>query len=235
MLPVGAKEWVNPMMDKWRICSYPRCFYHDTDTEIIMSHYTARHLGMYTVHVVAREVVVDGVTHYEDASLYQLMAVIESIRPGEQVTLLGSKLSVEDRQLLILRSIPLEEQVVCPFCLEVQPSRATRMFNDDGVTLSKMVHCAMPTCHKVMRGDSMKIPRASPRDFGFWVGKYKGFWKEVEDTGWSGRLRAFYHNNKEMSDQFWQGYGEAVPAFAEKQRIKQAERDYQAASQENKK
>ena len=147
----------------------------------------------------------------------------------------GGKLTEEEKRLAIIGALP-NESVVCPFCFTRWESRATRFFNDADGKLSKMVRCKKDGggCGRKMQEATMMWYN-EPRTFGREVGGYKMFWKTVSEEGighdeWMKRLKQFY-TNKVVMQQFWDGYGDARPEFAEKQKIKKMEREAEQAGQ----
>lgn len=149
----------------------------------------------------------------------------------------GGVVTEDDKRLAVLQSLPIES-FQCPFCLSVfQNSTVTRFFLDDG-KLSKMALCKKDAggCGKRMLVDSMRKTKLGPRDFGRYVGSYPRFWGNVDHDRWMKLLKTMYKPvaalkwddvNQPMS-QFWLGYGDVRPEFAEKQRIARATKEYEA-------
>ena len=141
----------------------------------------------------------------------------------------GTKLTEDEKRAAIISSLPNIEGV-CPFCLTKWNTKACREFNTDG-KLSAMLFCKKSGggCGRRMQASTMQWYH-SPTQMGREVGAYMKFWKIVNEEGvghdkWMKLLKALYPVDALMS-QFWNGYGETNPKFAEKQRIKKAEREY---------
>jgi hypothetical protein len=147
----------------------------------------------------------------------------------------GTKLTEDDKRVAVLAALP-DNDVVCPFCFTKWKTRAMRFFNESDGKLSKMVMCKKNGggCGRKMQAGTMDW-YSDPRQFGREVGGYTMFWKIVNEESvghdkWMKGLRQLYPTQAVMQ-QFWDGYADSNPAFAEKQRIKQAERDALAAGQ----
>jgi hypothetical protein len=147
----------------------------------------------------------------------------------------GGKVTEDDKRAMIIGSLP-DEDVVCPFCLTKWKTRATRFFNDSDGKLSKMVRCKKDGggCGRRMQASTMLWYR-DPKQFGREVGAYTMFWKIVNEEAvghdkWMKGLKQLYPIDALMQ-QFWDGYGESKPEFAEKQKIKKMERDAMEAGQ----
>ena len=166
----------------------------------------------------------------------------------------GTKLTEDERRDAILASLP-DDRYVCPFCWKVWPhARACRMFLDNG-KLSTMAFCNRNAggCGTRMQVSTMLWYRKPPRDFGREMGAYEKLWKKIHEaigkanTGvhdeeqlhrlWMDGLRRLYPRIKTLDwdspeqpgNQFWLGFADANPRFAEKQRIARAEREYAEA------
>jgi hypothetical protein len=133
----------------------------------------------------------------------------------KQVNLGGRALSRDDRIEQILLALP-QERVQCVYCFMQQDSKAARQFNGEGKLL-KIAKCV--NCKKTMELATMRMMR-DPRAFGHFVGSYKGWWFKVEHDAWLDNLKIIY--SKERMNQFWAGYAEGNPGFAERQRIREA-------------
>ena len=147
----------------------------------------------------------------------------------------GTKLTEDDKRVAILAALP-DNDVMCPFCFTKWKSRATRFFNDSDGKLSKMVRCKKDGggCGRKMQAGTMEWYN-DPKQFGREVGGYTMFWKIVNEESvghdkWMKGLKELYHIPALM-EQFWDGYGDARPEFADKQRVKKMEREAEAAGQ----
>ena len=157
------------------------------------------------------------------------------VKHHPQKKLDGTLETDDDKKEKILAALH-DEQFQCPFCFNVFPhAKVTRFFLDDG-KLSKMVVCKQDAggCGQRMTVDSMRQARASPTDFGHWVGAYSasGFWKKVDHDKWMKGLQMLYKFNKELMDQFWKAYAELNPKFAEKQRNREIDQQAKAYAAE---
>jgi hypothetical protein len=129
--------------------------------------------------------------------------------PQSQAKLTGGKVSQEDKKAEILLALPVEN-FQCPFCFSRQRSTATRLFNSQGKLL-KRVRCI--DCLREMEIDSMRMTR-NPKEFGRWVGEYRGWWHKVDHDAWMKGLKVIYTGA--ALTQFWDGYAEGNPKFAER-------------------
>ena len=144
------------------------------------------------------------------------------LRVHGQTDLTGRHLTEDDRRTVLLEQSP-NYAVRCPFCLTEQRLRATRTFNEDG-SLSKLVRCV--ECKTKMQMESLTVAN-DPRNFGRWAGAYKGFWFKIkpDHDGWIKGLKQIY--SYEQSKQFWEGYAETNPKFAERRRVEQQAKEYE--------
>lgn len=141
----------------------------------------------------------------------------------KQHTLDGKILTDEEKRVSIMEALSNEE-VWCPFCFDKQKHRATRFFLDDG-KLSKMARCF--TCKAKMQPASMKILYEGGKAFGMFVGGYSHFWQKIDHDVWIQKLKTAFPSD--WVSKFWEGYGDMKPEFKEKQRIAQAQREYDAS------
>ncbi len=207
----GERSGINQGM---KICTMTRCFYVDTDAQVIIEHFLRHHVK------AGQAVMVD----HKDV----------------QINLAGGEITEEDRQAVILASIP-DERYQCPFCFNVYPhARATRFFLDDG-SLSKRVVCRKDAggCGATMLPVTMTVTRGSPIDFGRFVGSYPKFWFKTDHDRWMIALKKMYPSVKSLAwddvnqpmSQFWLGYGEMRPEFAQKQKEAKMLKDAIASGQ----
>ena len=159
-----------------------------------------------------------------------------NVHPQGQFKIDGTVMTEDDKREALLAQIP-DERYQCPFCFTTFPhARATRFFLDDG-ELSKMALClkAAGGCGAKMQLASMAITREAPRSFGRFVGSYSKFWAKVDHDEWNKGLKKLYPVNNSLKwedpnqllNQFWLGYGDARPEWAQKQKEKQMARDYE--------
>ena len=219
--------WVN---EKMHFCSYEPCNFADVDPAVVQNHEANVHLlrpSDWTTPKVAHSKVKTN-TILKDA-------------PKGQTTTEGKEFTEDDRRRGILDSLS-KERYQCPFCFNVfQDSRVTREFLDTG-KLSMMAFCkgAAGGCGKRMKLTTMLWTRGSPRDFGREIGGYVGWWFKLpfDRDEWMKRLKTLYPKNNNIKwdapeqplNQFWLGYGDSRPEFAEKQRVKRMEREYAEAN-----
>jgi len=177
--------------------------------------------------------------HFMDEDQKEIDNHVINVHPEDllrsQGKLDGTKLTEDDKRLAILASLP-DDDVMCPFCFTKWKARATRFFNDSDGKLSKMVVCKKSGggCGRKMQAATMEWYR-NPKSFGREVGGYKMFWKIVNEESvghdrWMKGLKQLYHIDALMQ-QFWDGYGESKPEFAEKQKIRKMEREAEQAGQ----
>ncbi len=196
--------WTNPDM---RFCNklIPQgCGFADTDEDTMVSHIAKHHMKL---------------------------AQLSGAEPEDAKTQLsiidGRVLTIEDRKIAMLQALP-NDRVTCPFCFEQQEDRATRIFASDGsANFMKSRKCV--ECGQKMHAETMRMLRQPPREFGRWVGAYPRFWKFVDHDSWLRKLKVQYPKD-ELRGLFWEGYGDSRPEFKEKQRQRQAERDYEKST-----
>jgi len=133
----------------------------------------------------------------------------------------------------------------CPFCLRSQNLREMVILKDNSVEASKMRRCKfsrdalkereiteVEECPKngKMQNLTAIIWLKGAKQFGIHIGYYDGFWQIVDHDKWLASLKdiAFKANAINLKD-FWNGYAEARPKFAEKRKAADAERQYAEA------
>ena len=216
--PEAKVLYVNPVA---KVCTL--CWYVDTDPRVIIDHYLKEHVKS------GEAVMVD--------------------QRNVQINLQGGELTDDDRKLVILASVE-KEVLTCPFCMTVYANaRVVRFFTGSGA-LSTRALCPKPAggCGHTMMLDSMRVVRRGPKEHGRFLGTFGAFlWvgekAKVDHDTFMPKLKKLYPTvsgiawdaAEQPMKQFWLGYGDSRPEWAEKKRTeleyKKAMEDAMASGQ----